>query len=43
MSHTKTLPKDQLPWHRPVLVRLGSIRDIAQQGPPRLQGQGQHS
>jgi hypothetical protein len=43
MSQPKTPNTPRQEWRKPRLERLGSIRDIAQQGPPRLQGSGQHS
>lgn len=39
----KTAKAERATWRKPELVRLGTIRDIAQQGPPFSQGNRQFS
>ena len=38
-----TPPEGKQRWTRPELVKLGTMRDIAQQGPPFAQGAGKFS
>lgn len=43
MKKQKDKKSGRAPWRKPELVRLGAIRDIAQQGPPLTQGNSQFS